>query len=331
MRGLRDFALKGDTSTNVTDALPALCRIPPAARSFCRDQVIDCIAESLSILETPIMTKVARLFLVSDILNNCSAHVRNASSYRQGFEVKLPQIFRALHETFRSFTSRLRAETFRQYVAHCLAAWRDWNVFGPDFFLMLQNLFKYGSKEKPADPIRQPAPVRQPAGAAVAATPGRQSWSSAGGGAAAAELDPDDEDVDGIPMDDDVDGMPMDDGACMHGAELRSVLALLDGDTSPPLPLLPRHAMPRPTRPVHKSGAPSPLLLAPSPSLPLPVAPRYDPADLDGEPLEPTPAAAPPKRPAGVALSKWDTDDDDDDDDDEDDAAGRDSKRSRRA
>ena len=45
---------------------------------------MDCICESLCISETPLPVKVARLYLMSDILQNCSAHVSNVSYFRRG-------------------------------------------------------------------------------------------------------------------------------------------------------------------------------------------------------------------------------------------------------
>jgi len=50
------------------------------------EQVVDIIVESLSLKETPIPKKIARLFAVSDILyNSSSAGVRNASAYRSEY------------------------------------------------------------------------------------------------------------------------------------------------------------------------------------------------------------------------------------------------------
>ena len=47
------------------------------------EEVVDCIAESLSILQTPLTKKVARLYLISDILHNCSVKgVPNVSFFR---------------------------------------------------------------------------------------------------------------------------------------------------------------------------------------------------------------------------------------------------------
>ncbi|CAF4463186.1 unnamed protein product, partial [Rotaria magnacalcarata] len=48
------------------------------------DEIIDCITESLSILQTPSHKKISRLYLISDILHNCSVKVTNASHYRRG-------------------------------------------------------------------------------------------------------------------------------------------------------------------------------------------------------------------------------------------------------
>ena len=49
------------------------------------EEIVDCITESLSILETPLHKKIARLYLISDILHNCSVKVSNASYYRKGY------------------------------------------------------------------------------------------------------------------------------------------------------------------------------------------------------------------------------------------------------
>ena len=55
--------------------------------------------EALTLDETPAPKKIARLFLVSDILHNSSAAVPNASSYRSHFQESLPEIFASLHIT----------------------------------------------------------------------------------------------------------------------------------------------------------------------------------------------------------------------------------------
>jgi len=44
--------------------------------------VVEILKEALTIANTPPPRKLARLFVVSDILHNCSAPVKNASAYR---------------------------------------------------------------------------------------------------------------------------------------------------------------------------------------------------------------------------------------------------------
>ena len=52
------------------------------------EEVVECISESLGILQTPLTKKIARLYLISDILHNCSVKgVPNVSYYRKGFQV----------------------------------------------------------------------------------------------------------------------------------------------------------------------------------------------------------------------------------------------------
>ncbi len=53
------------------------------------EEIVECISEALSIPETPLSKKVARLYLISDILHNCSVKgVPNVSFYRKGFQVR---------------------------------------------------------------------------------------------------------------------------------------------------------------------------------------------------------------------------------------------------
>ncbi len=54
------------------------------------------LVDSLTLSETPISLKVARLFLLSDILHNTTAAVRNASRYRSKLEEHLPDVFESL-------------------------------------------------------------------------------------------------------------------------------------------------------------------------------------------------------------------------------------------
>lgn len=54
------------------------------------------MADALTLPETAVPAKVARLMLVSDVLHNSTAPVRNASRYRSLLEAHLPDVFESL-------------------------------------------------------------------------------------------------------------------------------------------------------------------------------------------------------------------------------------------
>ena len=47
------------------------------------EEIVEMIVDSLSIIDTTLNKKLARLYLVSDILNNSSAKLPNVSYYRK--------------------------------------------------------------------------------------------------------------------------------------------------------------------------------------------------------------------------------------------------------
>uniref|UniRef100_A0A673CP62 U2 snRNP-associated SURP motif-containing protein n=1 Tax=Sphaeramia orbicularis TaxID=375764 RepID=A0A673CP62_9TELE len=105
------------------------------------EEIVECITESLSILKTPLPKKIARLYLVSDVLYNSSAKVANASYYRKYFETKLCQIFSDLNATYKTIQGHLQSENFKQRVMSCFRAWEDWAVYPDPFLIKLQNIF----------------------------------------------------------------------------------------------------------------------------------------------------------------------------------------------
>ncbi|KAM9332471.1 U2 snRNP-associated SURP motif-containing protein isoform 3-T3 [Pholidichthys leucotaenia] len=167
------------------------------------EEIVECITESLSILKTPLPKKIARLYLVSDVLYNSSAKVANASYYRKYFETKLCQIFSDLNATYKTIQGHLQSENFKQRVMSCFRAWEDWAVYPDPFLIKLQNIF-LGLVNLSAD--------KEPAGLSEEAEP-------------AEDIDgaPIGEYVDGTPLED-VDGVPIDagplDGAPIDGAPL---------------------------------------------------------------------------------------------------------------
>nr|XP_020454418.1 U2 snRNP-associated SURP motif-containing protein-like isoform X1 [Monopterus albus]XP_020454419.1 U2 snRNP-associated SURP motif-containing protein-like isoform X1 [Monopterus albus]XP_020454420.1 U2 snRNP-associated SURP motif-containing protein-like isoform X1 [Monopterus albus]XP_020454421.1 U2 snRNP-associated SURP motif-containing protein-like isoform X1 [Monopterus albus]XP_020454422.1 U2 snRNP-associated SURP motif-containing protein-like isoform X1 [Monopterus albus]XP_020454423.1 len=110
-------------------------------RADAAEEVVGVIAESFSLLQTPLQKKIARLYLVSDVLHNSCAKVAGASYYRKYFEARLPQLFGDLYAVHRSIQSRLQAEQFRQKVMSCFRAWEDWAIYPEPYLIHLQNIF----------------------------------------------------------------------------------------------------------------------------------------------------------------------------------------------
>lgn len=104
------------------------------------DEIADCIMESLSNETTAITKKIARLYLVSDILHNCGVKVNKASFYRKAFEVRLTEIMKQLHNTYNKLEGRLQAEGFKTRVLRTLKAWED-SIYHKDYMNKLHNIF----------------------------------------------------------------------------------------------------------------------------------------------------------------------------------------------
>uniref|UniRef100_A0A0A9XZ60 U2 snRNP-associated SURP motif-containing protein n=5 Tax=Lygus hesperus TaxID=30085 RepID=A0A0A9XZ60_LYGHE len=158
------------------------------------DEICDCILESLSNPDTVLNKKVARLYLVSDILHNCSIKMTNASNYRRCLEARLMEMMNQAHLTMTNLESRLKAEGYKQRVLKIFKAWEDWAVYPRDFLLKLRAAF-LGTPE-----------------AEIESTPERD----------------DDGDIDGLPCDaddtDDLDGVPLDGAALLRGAIKQQVI-----------------------------------------------------------------------------------------------------------
>ncbi|KAK9065665.1 hypothetical protein SSX86_015066 [Deinandra increscens subsp. villosa] len=104
-------------------------------------EIVEVLTESLTLKETPIPTKVARLMLVSDILHNSSAPVKNASAYRTKFEVNLPDILESFNDLYRSITGRMTAEALKERVLKVLQVWADWFLFSDAYVNGLRSTF----------------------------------------------------------------------------------------------------------------------------------------------------------------------------------------------
>ncbi|CAD5234347.1 unnamed protein product [Bursaphelenchus xylophilus] len=107
----------------------------------CAKEISECLYQSLGIPETPLHKKIARLYLIADILANCGIRVRDVFKYRHCFEQYLSKIFLSLNETLESIESRLKAEQFRQRVMLCFRHWEDNSIYTRDLLINLQNVF----------------------------------------------------------------------------------------------------------------------------------------------------------------------------------------------
>ncbi|KAJ7966287.1 U2 snRNP-associated SURP motif-containing protein isoform X2 [Quillaja saponaria] len=104
-------------------------------------EIVEVLTESLTLKETPIPTKVARLMLVSDVLHNSSAPVKNASAYRTKFEATLPDIMESFNDLYRSITGRITAEALKERVMKVLLVWADWFLFSDAYVNGLKATF----------------------------------------------------------------------------------------------------------------------------------------------------------------------------------------------
>ncbi|KAK3147370.1 hypothetical protein QOZ80_3BG0281550 [Eleusine coracana subsp. coracana] len=104
-------------------------------------EIVEVLTESLTLKETSIPTKVARLMLVSDILHNSSAPVKNASAFRTKFEASLPDVMESFNDLYRSITGRITAEALKERVMKVLQVWADWFLFSDAYLNGLRTTF----------------------------------------------------------------------------------------------------------------------------------------------------------------------------------------------
>lgn len=84
---------------------------------------------------------VARLYVLSDILHNTNAAVKNASAYRNELQPHLASIFQNLNSMYRGAAGRMSASNIKVRVCKVLAAWRSWMILSPMFVQGLEVTF----------------------------------------------------------------------------------------------------------------------------------------------------------------------------------------------
>uniref|UniRef100_A0A1I7UJ86 U2 snRNP-associated SURP motif-containing protein n=1 Tax=Caenorhabditis tropicalis TaxID=1561998 RepID=A0A1I7UJ86_9PELO len=151
------------------------------------EEICECIYDSLQIEETPLFRKIARVYLINDILSNCvQRHVRDVFLYRSHFEALLEKIFHSIGKFYRSIPSRIKSDQFKQRVMVVFRNFEEMALYPNEKLIHCQNIF-LGLVEMDGEEGRRE------------------------------EEEEEDEDLDGIPLfrkeeeeeEDDIDGVPM--------------------------------------------------------------------------------------------------------------------------
>ncbi|XP_053683700.1 U2 snRNP-associated SURP motif-containing protein isoform X2 [Sabethes cyaneus] len=182
------------------------------------EEICECIAESLANNETLVKKKVARIYLISDILHNCSVKVQNASFFRKALEKNLMDIFKSLNNYHMQLESRLKAEGFKTRVMNVFKAWEEWAVYPKDFLTKLQHTFlgiqivekkeEEEVEDENEDEDLDGIPLD---GAALLKSAMLKGITEADARTPVLKHDiySDEDDIDGMPLDEDIDGIPL--------------------------------------------------------------------------------------------------------------------------
>jgi len=88
-------------------------------------------------------TRIARLFLLSDILfNSQQPGVKNAFQYRDAIEKMSPEIFASLGRHGNGRAGRMTMAKLRKAVSSVLSAWVNWSVFDSSYVDELESKFE---------------------------------------------------------------------------------------------------------------------------------------------------------------------------------------------
>ncbi|KAF9350385.1 U2 snRNP-associated SURP domain-containing protein [Mortierella sp. NVP85] len=229
-------AIKGTLSRGARGFLEAQLRMMTTQRRsigrammFCiqhadaADEIVDIIVGSMVLSSTPQQVRMARLYLISDILHNSSVSLPNVWKFRSAFEQKLPVIFDAFNGIYRNIDARLKAEQFRRQIANVLAIWENWIVFPQTYIDSLADILtRKETTPQTKDPSSSLSSAAPGAGS-VTATPAPSSSPSTGKSGftntfQAVNEPKEDDDIDGVPMEDqDLDGVPLKENEDLDG------------------------------------------------------------------------------------------------------------------
>jgi len=104
-------------------------------------EIVQTIAESLTLDSTPVSSKMARLYLVSDILHNSQSGVKNASNYRTMFQASLKDVLKSFGNAMKASSGRITALALKDQVMKVLEVWDRWSLYPSHFIQELVALF----------------------------------------------------------------------------------------------------------------------------------------------------------------------------------------------
>ncbi|KAG9071836.1 U2 snRNP-associated SURP domain-containing protein [Linnemannia hyalina] len=183
------------------------------------DEIVQILVEAMVLSTTPQQVRMARLYLISDILHNSSIPLPNVWKLRSALEVKLPVMFEGLNAIYHQIDARMKAEQFRRQITGVLGVWENWIVFPQHYIANLGALLvrkDVGAGACEAGQ-QQETGVDSPTPSTTAGFGQLSTFETVG--AMDGDIDGEpmgdntnvDEDLDGVPLDEDLDGVPMDD------------------------------------------------------------------------------------------------------------------------
>lgn len=111
-------------------------------------EIVETIVDSIinTDISTKIDKKIIRLYLIHDLLLNCSVSVSQAWMYHETIRRKLLMVFVHFKECL-SRIGKINGEVYRVKIFDLISLWSDWNIFPPDFVFALTESLR-GSKSK---------------------------------------------------------------------------------------------------------------------------------------------------------------------------------------
>jgi U2-associated protein SR140 len=155
------------------------------------------IVMSIMLPTTPNQLKIARLYLLSDILANSSNALPGAWKYRSAFEEKLLHVFDHFNLVIQSFPGRMKAEAFRRQIVNVLNHWEALLVFTPSVLAEYTKRLMTGGQ---AAEDLEGAPMEDADMVEAAPKPVKAGFRNI------KAPRPEGEELDGAPMEEDLDG-----------------------------------------------------------------------------------------------------------------------------